>query len=189
MLYTKKGDNGTTKLFHCPQGVRISKSDFVFEVLGTYDELNCAIGYAKSLARKSSDMLLFETKHIYYCDILESLQQHLFILQAEIAGADKHLSQKHIDYLERVIYEVETIIPPIHSFIVCGGSNTSAYLDVTRALARKAERALVTLAHVHKQPIGDKSIIYMNRLSSTLYALARYANYQEGYTEQAPPYT
>lgn len=188
MLYTKKGDNGTTKLFSCPQGVRLSKADYVFEVLGTCDELNAALGYAKTLARKSGTTLYFDSTHVACSLILESLQHHLFVLQAELAGADKHLCSKHIDYLEHIIYEVETIIPPLHSFVICGGSETSAYLDVTRTLARKLERHVVTLSTAHAFPICKESLVYTNRLSSVLYALARYTLYKDGYKEQSPRY-
>ena len=51
MLYTKKGDDGTTKLFNCKQGQGVSKSDFIFDVLGSLDELNSGLGYAKFLAK------------------------------------------------------------------------------------------------------------------------------------------
>lgn len=59
MLYTKKGDDGTTKLFDCPQSKRVSKSDFVFEALGTLDELNSSLGYAKALAKKTNDSIVY----------------------------------------------------------------------------------------------------------------------------------
>ena len=47
MLYTGKGDKGTTKLFNTPSGERISKGDVIFEALGTVDELNAHIGLLK----------------------------------------------------------------------------------------------------------------------------------------------
>jgi cob(I)alamin adenosyltransferase len=42
MLYTGKGDNGTTKLFGC--GERMSKSSAIAEALGSVDEINALIG-------------------------------------------------------------------------------------------------------------------------------------------------
>jgi cob(I)alamin adenosyltransferase len=66
MLYTGKGDNGTTKLFDCPQGTRLSKSSYIFEVLGILDELNSSLGYAKALSRKSIDMLSVDNKKVPY---------------------------------------------------------------------------------------------------------------------------
>ena len=188
MLYTKKGDNGTTKLFDCPQGKRISKSDFVFEVLGTIDELNSSLGYAKVLSKKSKDMLFFETQKVSYEKILETLQQNLFCVQAELGGSDIHLRKNHIIYLEKVIYEITTLLPPIKSFIIAGGGETGAYLDIVRSVARRAERQVVKLKDGKERIVSDESIIFLNRLSSVLYALARFANYQEGYFERKPEY-
>ena len=188
MLYTRKGDNGTTKLFDCPQGKRVSKSDFVFEVLGTVDELNSSIGYAKVLSKKSNDTLSIETQKISYEKIIEILQQNLFCIQAELGGSDIHLDKNHILYLEKVIYEIETVLPPITSFIVPGGGETGSYLDVARTIARRAERQLVTLRHTRERVVTNESITFMNRLSSVLYAMARFANYQEGYSEGKPDY-
>ncbi len=188
MLYTGKGDNGTTKLFDCPQGKRVSKSDFVFEVLGTFDELNSSLGYAKVLSKKSNDTLSIETQKVSYEEIIEILQQNLFCIQAELGGSDIHVNKDHILYLEKVIYEIETVLPLITSFIIPGGGETGAYLDIVRTIARRAERHLVVLRDKKERIISDESITFMNRLSSVFFALARFANYQEGYSEGKPDY-
>ncbi|MBI3337460.1 MAG: cob(I)yrinic acid a,c-diamide adenosyltransferase [Candidatus Staskawiczbacteria bacterium] len=188
MLYTGKGDDGTTKLFDCPQGERINKSDFVFEVLGTLDELNSSLGYAKALSKKSNDTLSMETQKISYEEILETFQQSLFCIQAELGGSDIHATKAHILYLEKVIHEIEALLPPIKSFIVPGGGETGAYLDIARTIARRTERQLIVLLHKKERIVSNDSIVFMNRLSSSLYALARFANYQEGYSEKNPGY-
>lgn len=188
MLYTGKGDNGTTKLFNCPQGKRVSKSDFVFEVLGTLDELNSTLGYSKVLSCKSKDTLYVEGRKVSYEEIIETLQQNLFSIQAEIGGSDIHLKKNHILYLEKIISEVETVLPPIKSFIVPGGGECGAHLDVARTVARRSERQVVLLKNRKECNISEETITYINRLSSVLYALARFANYQEGYFERKPEY-
>jgi ATP:cob(I)alamin adenosyltransferase len=63
-----------------------------------------------------------------------------------------------------------------------------AYLDVTRTIARRAERECVMLRDKKEGNINPISLEFLNRLSSALYALARFANYQEGYTEKKPEY-
>lgn len=188
MLYTGKGDKGTTKLFDCPQGKRVSKSDFVFEVLGTLDELNSSIGYAKVLSKRSRVILSMGLHKVSYEEILEIFQQNLFCIQAELGGSDIHVTEDHVLYLEKIIHKIETLLPPIKSFIVSGGGETGAYLDVVRTIARRAERQLVLLRDKKERTIGNESITFMNRLSSVLYALARFANYQEGYSEKKPEY-
>ena len=188
MLYTGKGDGGTTKLYDSTQGVRVSKSDFIFEVLGTLDELNSSIGYAKVLSVKSKDMLTVEGKKVSYGEILETLQQNLFCIQAEVGGSDMHATEEHVQYLELVVACVEKELPPITSFIVPGGGECGAYLDVCRTIARRTERHVVVLREKKERVVNDNSIKYLNRLSSVLYALARFANFQEGYTEDKPSY-
>ncbi|MEO8638150.1 MAG: cob(I)yrinic acid a,c-diamide adenosyltransferase [Candidatus Taylorbacteria bacterium] len=188
MLYTRKGDKGTTRLFDCPNGMRMSKSEIVFEALGTLDELNSSIGYAKALSKKGSTTVSIETKKVSYEAILEKLQQNLFCIQAELAGAKTSLTKEHITFLEQVIYEIETVLPPITSFKIAGGGDTGAYLDITRTIARRAERLVVTVRDKKGNKVSDLSIQFLNRLSSVLYALARFANYQEGYREAGPHY-
>lgn len=188
MLYSGKGDNGTTKLFDCPQGVRLSKSAFVFEVLGTLDELNSSLGFAKVLSKKSNNALTLEKRQVSYEEILETFQQNLFCIQAELGGGEFHATRKQIVYLEKIIGEIESLLPQIKYFIVPGGGEIGAYLDVARTITRRAERQLIVLRDKKERNIGEMSITYLNRLSSVLYALARFANLHEGYTETKPNY-
>jgi len=188
MLYTGKGDKGTTKLFNCPQGKRISKAEFVFEVLGVLDELNSSLGYAKVLSKKSNTTLLFETHRVPYHEIIETFQQNLFCIQAGLGGSNMHATREHISYLEKVIYEVETLLPPVKSFIIPGSGATGAFLDVTRTVTRRAERQLLLLQSKKDQVVNQEDLTFMNRLTSALYALARFANYQEGHSEVKPNY-
>ncbi len=189
MLYTGKGDKGTTKLFNCSQGMRLSKSEIVFEALGTLDELNSSLGYVKVLSKKVNDTVYIETKKIPYEVILEKLQQNLFCIQAELAGSKTSLTKEHIIFIEQVIYEIETVLPPITSFKIAGGGDIGAFLDITRSVARRAERLVVSVRDKKEHKVSDFSIQFLNRLSSVLYALARFANYQEGYTESKPNYS
>ncbi len=192
MLYTRKGDRGTTKLFNSREGHRVSKSDFVFEALGTLDELNSTLGYARALCQKYKLSLGTKNGRTSYCDILEIFQQNLFFLQAELAGSHVRVTKEHVLFLEGIIYEVETLLPPIKSFIIPGGGEAGAYLDIARTIARRAEREFVSfqIKKVEKaeKVMCDQSAIYLNRLSSALYALARLANYQTGYLEKKPEY-
>lgn len=188
MLYTKKGDGGTTKLFDCPPGVRISKSARIFEVLGTVDELNSHTGHAKALCEKERLALQVGKGEIQYTDILQRVQEHLFIIQAMLAGSKINIKKEHIDYLENIIYEVETLIPPITSFVLPGGTPAGSYLDVLRTIARRVERGLVSLRDSQEKEIEQNTLTYTNRLSSLFYALARLTNYQSGYAEKAPGY-
>ncbi len=187
-LYTGKGDNGTTKLFDCPPGVRIPKSSPVFEALGVLDELNSSLGYAKALSQNANLNVPMDKKNTPYEEVINNLQKHLFCIQAELGGSEVRLKKEHLSYLENIVGVIENLLPPINSFIIAGGGQASAYLDVARAISRKVERQVVILRDSRERKVSDDSIAYLNRLSSILYALARFANYQQSQREYSPDY-
>ena len=188
MWYTRKGDNGTTKLFDCPQGTRLSKSSPVFEALGTLDELNCALGYAKALSYRGNNSLLIDGEKVSYPQMLERLQNILFMIQAELGGSDMHALIEHVEYQEKIVAEVESVLPPVTSFIIPGGTELGAYLDVCRTISRRAERLVVGVHEREERKVALPSLQFLNRFSSVLYALARHVNYAGGISERGPKY-
>ena len=188
MLYTGKGDNGTTKTFGCNQS-RISKSSEVPECLGTLDELNAFLGFCKMRAKNSTDPTVKVGKKTYATSgILNDIQENLFIIQAEVAGAPKKIRKTKVTHVETLVNTIETVIPPVVSFSVAGGTELSAMLDVARTLSRRSERRLVQVHEMGLRKISDPSRAYANRLSSLLFALARLANASAGVPEQNPSY-
>ena len=77
---------------------------------------------------------------------------------------------------------------PIKSFVLSGGSNLSALFDVARTLARKTERRVIELQNITKRELNSLVLAYLNRLSSLLYVLARFANELVQQGEEAPKY-
>ncbi len=177
MLYTGKGDGGTTKVFGCDQQ-RISKSSELPEALGALDELNAFLGFVKMRAAKEPRI----------AGILREVQETLFIIQAEVAGADKRVAQEKVEAVETIINDVEKEIPPLKGFSIAGGTELSALLDVARTVARRAERRLVAVTDAHLREVTAETKAYMNRLSSLLFALARLANHLAGAKEETPSY-
>lgn len=184
-LFTGKGDDGTTKTFGDNQ--RISKHSSVINALGALDELNSFLGLCK--VRSSSVSDLPDTKHERtYAAILHDIQQDLFIIQAELAGADKAIEEAKVEQLSSLINRIEKQMPPIQTFFVPGGTELAALLDVARTQARRTERLLVAVADEGAAPLQEATKAYINRLSSVLYALARLANHQAGHDEEPPTY-
>jgi len=177
MLYTGKGDDGMTKVFDCNQQ-KISKSSEVPEALGVLDELNAFLGFVKVHADKEPRI----------ANALREAQENLFIVQAEVAGADKHLAPDAVGKMEVMIGEIEKEIPPITGFSIAGGTELSALLDIVRTLARRAERRIITAKDAQACTLSNETIAYMNRLSSLLFAFARLANHQSGVAEENPHY-
>ena len=182
-FYTGKGDGGTTKLFDTPQGQRVTKTSPIFEALGMLDELNTLAGWCKAGAPEKFEVVGREARVI-----LRDVQDHLFTIQAEVAGAPKSVPQQSVERLGELIKAIEVSLPPVTSFLVPGGTEFSARLDITRAVSRRVERRLVGLHESGEREISSSSRAYANRLSSLFYALTRLANNRAGVEESPPAY-
>lgn len=208
-LFTGTGDNGQTNTFGCNQ--RISKSSAIAEALGSMDEINSFLG----LCKVQSGFLKFKLGDTNLSDIVHEIQRNLFIIQAELAGADKTIAAEKVKELEDIINRIEKALPPIKSFFISGGpadigreeqagAGLGAIFDIARTIARRAERRVTQVAEdqinqtlfdkdaslekKQQKPIGEHTRSYLNRLSSILYALARYSNHLAGIREEAPDY-
>lgn len=182
MLYTGKGDKGDTGLFASSQ--RISKSSAIAEALGSLDEVNSFLGFAKLKSREAGFALSSGAR---FEDVTHDLQQSLFIVQAEIAGTPMSVPEAKVRQMEAWIGEIEKELPPIRTFFISGGTELSSLFDFARTLARRAERRAVQVKESGKE-LGEHTLAFLNRLSSMLYALARLSNHKSGITEQPPTY-
>ena len=182
VLFTGKGDKGVTGLFGCNQ--KMSKSSSIAEALGALDECNSFLGLCKVIARRDS----FSAENLSVADLIHDVQNHLFTVQAEMAGAEKRVPEASVKIMEALINAIEKELPPIKSFLISGATELSAWFDVARTLARRAERRVVAVHDEGQRPIADHTRAYLNRLSSLLYALARLANARAGITETPPEY-
>lgn len=187
ILYTGFGDKGTTTLFDCKQ-TRISKSALLIEALGSVDELNAYLGTIKVNSIKDKITLKIGNKNLYYSDMIEDIQQNLFIIQAELGGSKMSTGKKELKKIEDIINKIGEILPPITSFTISGGSILSSGLDYARTLARKTERRIIAVAEEKSRIISLETISYMNRLSSLLFAMSRYSNYILSIPEEHPTY-
>jgi len=173
-IYTRKGDDGTTSLWY---GGRVDKSDARTEAYGSLDESNSVLGIARSLAtdpRLAADLL--------------HLQTDLFVAGAELATAPEargrleagvtRLDEDMVGWLEQAIdhYMDQVDLPP--KFVIPGGTQLSAQLDLARAVLRRAERRIVALDR--EQSLADSVVLrFVNRSSDLLFAMARFADVPE----------
>ncbi|MBI2618307.1 cob(I)yrinic acid a,c-diamide adenosyltransferase [Candidatus Kaiserbacteria bacterium] len=184
MLFTGKGDTGTTKVFDTASGKRISKNSLLSEALGSLDEVNSFLGLCKVESGKNA----FNVSGKSCADIVHGTQENLFIIQAELAGAEKTIPEEKLREAERLINAIEKELPPIATFFISGGAELAARFDVARTLARRAERRVVGVVEAGERRMGEWSLAYLNRLSSLLYALARLSNRKSDIVEQSPRY-
>jgi cob(I)alamin adenosyltransferase len=173
-IYTRKGDDGTTGLWY---GGRVAKSDARPEAYGSVDEAASALGLCRIAARDRGD-------HELYADILR-IQNELFIAGAELATApeavhrlEAGVSKVTPEMVERLEADIDRYmervdLPP--KFVIPGGSELSARLDVARTAVRRAERRVSAMRESGQLP-DDTVLHYLNRASDAVYAMARFAD-------------
>lgn len=183
MLFTRKGDKGTTKTFGCDQ--RISKSSIIAEALGALDETNSFLGFCKVKAKKEKILII---ENISIDQIVHEVQKNLFIVQAELAGASMSIDKEKLEEIENIINSIEKELPPIKTFFISGGTELASIFDIARTISRKAERRVVAVSEEGKIEIKPNTLAYLNRLSSLLYAFARLTNHRAGIAEEGPDY-
>lgn len=183
MLYTGKGDSGTTKVLDSKG--RFSKSAPLAEALGALDELNSFLGLCKAKSREVDVELLGGQK---LSECIEEVQQNFFIVQAQVAGDTKEIAEEKVKRIEQIVDGIEKEIPKITGFSIVGGTELSALMDVARAMSRRVERRVVALNESEERKMAGHTLPYLNRLSSLLFALARLVNHRAGIKEKNPTY-
>jgi len=156
-IYTKTGDDGSTGLIG---GKRISKSSQRIITYGAIDELNSSIGIVLS-SKLDNDI------H----DLLEKIQNDLFVAGADLANPDlkvslNRITESMVKFLETNIDKFEDELSPITYFILPGGDTVAAQVHLARAISRRAETHIIQLSE--REEINKTCQIYMNRLSDLL---------------------
>jgi len=171
-VYTRSGDDGTTAL---GAGQRVAKDSPRVEAYGTVDEANSAIGVAMAVGLDP-----------FLIDELRKIQNDLFHVGSDlcVTEADKaarpvpRVEARHVERLEQLIDRLSEDLAPLENFVLPGGAAGAAQLHVARAVCRRAERVVVSLAR--EEPVGDHVVTYLNRLSDALFVMARWENRQKG---------
>lgn len=170
-IYTKTGDKGTTALFG---GTRVPKHHIRIESYGTVDELNSHIGLIR-------DQNISESLK----KLLNHIQDRLFTVGAILAtdpakavlknGKERlnipKISDENIALLETSIDEMNEFLPPMTHFVLPGGHQTVSFCHIARCVCRRAERQTSYLNE--QEPVDEKVLMYLNRLSDYLFMLAR----------------
>lgn len=169
-IYTRGGDQGYTSLMN---NSRVSKTDDRIELLGTIDELNSHIGLSKVLTEEPLR------------EELSNIQRTLMKIMAGIASVasrEYRLADTDITTLEEKIDRMENAFSREKEFVLYGGCEVSARLDVARAVARRAERQFCRVTKYYH--FDNLALKYINRLSDYLYICARYMDDQVRHNER-----
>jgi cob(I)alamin adenosyltransferase len=184
-IATRTGDDGTTGL---GDGTRVPKSHGRIAAMGDVDELNSHLG-----------VLLAEPLPDDVRDLLVTIQHELFNLGGELSiPGYTLLKDDAVAALDAALAHYNAALPRLKEFILPAGTRSAALAHVARAVARRAERAVVTLADsvavnadptsadsaaVNADPasaasaaINNAPRLFLNRLSDLLFVLARVLN-------------
>ena len=164
-VYTKTGDKGQTSLF---TGERVDKDSLRVETYGTIDEMNSALGMARTFCENE------DVKTRIYL-----LQKNVSLFMADLAslGSEPYIKEFNIQELESEIDEIEGIVGPLACFLVPGDSKGGAMLDLARTIARRAERQILRLSK--QEEVHDTDRLYINRLSDYCFMLMRLEEHKE----------
>ncbi len=164
-IRTGTGDDGTT--YNPRKKAREPKDSVFCETLGTLDELSSFIGFALVVVRE---------------EFLEKVQKDVHALMGHLAAGcplDIDLAS-----LESEISRLESLLPPLDSFILPGGSEESSRLHMARSVARRAERLLVRFSREYE--VDPRAQKFLNALSDYLFLLARLYSQDRKYSIKRP---
>jgi len=173
-LYTRRGDGGETSLFGPG---RVSKDDPRVEAYGTIDELNSLLGVITAQARDRQTVAS-----------LKEIQRMLFVAGGDAASEldtnqkVPRISSSDTLRIERMTDLLLARLPPLKNFILPGGTETGAMLQLARAVCRRAERRVVTASKAYE--MNPELRPFFNRLSSYLFNLSRLVNKSAGRKEE-----
>ena len=162
-VYTGYGDKGMTDLSHTKN---VSKSDDRICLMGSIEELVSHIGLVRALIGDGDVVRMLEK-------ISETLKK-ITDGVSDPYNREFKVSEDRTELLEEEIGRMRKIFSGERLPILPGDSRVAAEIDVTRAVARRAERELALVSVKFGSDTGAKK--YMNRLSDYFYVLARYVD-------------
>ncbi len=171
-LYTKTGDTGQSSVINSP---RLPKDDPLFEAIGTLDELNAHLGSAATVtdSKLRSELLTIQDKLLTIGGLLAGSRE------VSLLPSDISFLESRIDF-----YQANTNKDWYHRFLLPGGTEPAARLDIARTVCRRAERRLTTLFKSKSDKTSPPLMqAYLNRLSDYLFAARCFVNSQANYTE------
>jgi cob(I)alamin adenosyltransferase len=170
-IATKRGDGGQTGL---SGGVRVAKADLRVEAYGTVDELNAALGFARSICTNAE-----------ISSWTQEIQKTLFRVASALATppesrkAAPSLTADDVDQLTERVHSIEAKDGILSDWSLPGAHTEAAAFEVARTVCRRAERCIVRLmesgAVIHPQVVP-----YINRLSDLIWLFGRLLELEAG---------
>jgi cob(I)alamin adenosyltransferase len=174
-IATRTGDDGTTSLLY---GQRVPKDHPQIEAVGTFDELNVALGAVKP-------HLGTDARSVALRELLTTVQKNLVALMGELACAEADAGRYAASQFEKLLpadlHRLDAEIAALEArgltfggWATPGANARAATLDLARVTARRGERQLTALPG-HGRSVRPEVRQFVNRLSDLLWLLAREA--------------
>jgi cob(I)alamin adenosyltransferase len=185
-IATKTGDTGQSGL---AGGLRLSKSDLRFEAIGTVDELNTFLGFARSLC-----------PHADIAGWTLDIQRKLFLVGSALSTPSAALAStatvtaEDVDLLTRLVYQIEATDGILSDWSLPGANPPSAAYEMARTVCRRAERVAVRFlesspelnpvepeaSEAGKPPAQRLALAFLNRLSDLIWLFGRLVELRAG---------
>ena len=163
-ISTTRGDSGQTGL---AGGIRVSKSSFRVDACGTVDELNSALGFARSICDDAA-----------IHDLAKRIQQDLFKVGSALATPPQSpkppvpITADMVEVLTAEVHRFEAMDGVLADWSLPNELTVAAAFDLARTICRRAERCVVRLIESGDE-IQPSILPYLNRLSDLLWIVGR----------------
>lgn len=181
-VYTKTGDKGKTRL---AGGQQVWKDNVRVEAYGDVDELTSMIGVVRAF---NAESVRIHPSAARLEEELRWIQNKLFDVGGLLATAPGQtfknmptVTAQDVSRLEKLIDSCQKDLTPLKEFILPGGGKISSLLHQARTICRRAERLCVRLGR--EEPLDLVLVRFLNRLSDTLFVLARWMAKQQSEPE------
>lgn len=170
-IATMHGDKGQTSP---PGGVRVSKADPRVEAYGTIDELNAALGFARSIC-PNAEISSWPAE----------IQKTLFRVGSALAipsegtnGATT-ITVEDVNHLTDLVHSIEAKEGILSDWSLPGAQTEAAAFEIARTVCRRAERSIVRLIE-DGTAIHPQVLPYINRLSDVIWLFGRLLELESG---------
>ncbi len=163
-IATKSGDGGQTGL---AGGIRVSKASLRVDTYGNVDELNSALGFARSIC-DDEDL----------CASTLRIQRELFKVGSSLATPPTSAKPAVVieasltEALTSEVHALEAMEGMLSDWSVPGATPAGAAYDMARTICRRAERGVVRLQE-SGEAFQPEILPYLNRLSDLLWLFGR----------------
>ncbi|MDL2231641.1 cob(I)yrinic acid a,c-diamide adenosyltransferase [Porphyromonadaceae bacterium OttesenSCG-928-L07] len=176
-IYTKTGDKGMTSLIG---GTRVPKNSLRLKAYGEVDELNAYLGLIRSfpIGEQYKEQLI-RIQHILF-DLGGNLATDTSVKECKVQLV---VGESDVSFLEQAMDQLDELLPPLKTFVLPGGDQSTSFCHVARTVCRRVERRILDMSE--ECEVDELVLKFINRLSDYLFVLSRKVAMDSGVQEVA----